>query len=503
MKIAKKNQLTLAIFLLLCLRSMAQLPAAGNASVPYDPNRQLTVNQLQFDLAIMKDALIKTHPGLFWHQSEQEFLEKYAQIQRKISSPMTELEFYALLTPFIGSIKCDHTNMEMSAPFYDLKQNTTPVFPFLLKAIGPHLYIYRNCSGDASIPLGARIVSVNGLSADSILAFVKPRSWADGYVESLAYLGTESSFTPLFQYLFQQADTYTLNVQKPDGAMAEFVVKAPAYGVFRQYHDKQSAVWLSPEYEHFSFSTIDSLSTGVMKINAFEGDGYYTFLNASFSALKEKGIRNLIIDLRGNGGGEGEYIGPLYRKLSNKDYREIREVEMKVSDPEDSIYKYGQLPEGKENFVKFYKKYIYKTADGRYLMRYGPMDDFQEKPFKPRKNHYTGRVYLLTDVQTSSAGSQLSVLAHFNKRATLVGRETGGGYLGNTAGWDFPLTLPNSKLIVHIPMIRTFNAVTGPEHRGVSPDYPIPETIEDLVLERDSVLLFTLHLISTSEQSKK
>ena len=468
-----------------------------NASVTqsYNINKELSAEELRFDLVILKDALLKTHPGLFWHQPEKEFEAKYSKLQSDVNQPMTELAFYNLLTPFIGSIKCDHTNLEMSEAFSDVKRNTTKVFPLILKIIDARVYVHFNYSNDTTIQRGFEILSINGINADSIRRFVKPRSWADGFVESYGYLNVESAFTPLFLSFFHQPNFYSIKMKKPDGSITETKCEAVQYKLFRERYDKQLAIKLSPEHTHFSFSVIDSLSTGVLKINAFEGDGYFKFINSVFVTLKEKALQNLIIDLRGNGGGEGEYIGPLYRKISLHEYLETREVEMKIDNPEDTIFRYGQLPEGKEAFIKFYKKYIYRTADGRYLMKYGPMDDFQEKPFKPRKDRYTGNVYLLTDVQTSSGGSQLAVLAHYNKRARIIGRETGGGYLGNTSGWDFAVTLPNSKIIVHIPLIGTFNAVTGPEHRGVQPDYYIKEDINDLLLKKDSELLFTLDLI--------
>lgn len=420
-----------------------------------------------------------------------------------MNQPLTELEFYSLLTPFIGSIKCDHTNMEMSEAFSNVNRNATKVFPFILKIIDTHVYIYHNYSNDPTIQPGSEILAINGIDADSIRQFVKPRSWADGYVESYAYLNIESIFTPLFLCFFHHPEFYNIRIKKPDSTITDVNCEALIYKVFRERYDKQLAIKLSPEYLHFGFSIIDSLSTGIIKINAFEGDHYYTFLNNAFTQLKEKQIKNLIIDLRGNGGGDGEYIGPLYRKFSLTAYKEVDKVEMVLGNPRDTILKYCKLPDGEKEFIKFYRKYVYKTDEGKYSIKYGQIDDHQKKPFKPRKDRYTGNVFILTDVLTSSAGSQVCMLAHNNKRAKFIGRETGGGYLGNTSGWVLPFTLPNTKIIVYIPIIRTFNLASGPEHRGVFPDYLIKENINDVILHRDSELLFTLDLIKKGNNERK
>lgn len=500
----KRNILFTWIAVINALFSLAQTtltsPMADSA---YNPNKIIPVNQLQFDLAILKDALVKCHPGLFWHQSENDFEQNYAQLRNDIGKPMTELEFFNLLTPFIGSIKCDHTNLEMSEAFSDVKRNTSKVFPFILKIIDKHVYVNFNCSNDTTVQRGSEILSINGIDADSIRKFAKPRSWADGFVESYAYMGIESAFTPLFLNFFHQAEVYKLKIKKPDGSMSDVKCDAVVYKRFKERYEKQTNTRLSAEFEHQSFSVMDSLSTCVIKINAFEGDNYYTFLNKAFTTIKEKGVENLIIDLRGNGGGDGEYTGPLYRRISLKEYRQVSQVEMKLSDPEDTILKYGKLPEQKKEFIKFCKRNVYKSKEGKYLLKYGAVDDYQEKPFAPRKDRFTGNVYVLTDVSTSSGGSEVSGLIHYNKRGKFIGRETGGGYLGNTSGWDFALTLPNSKIIIHIPLFRSFHAVSGYEHRGIPPDYPIKEDFNDLILNRDSELLYTLDLIKKAKNENK
>lgn len=502
--IKKRNILFTVLTFAKVLFSMAQttFPNRPVDSI-YDINKTFSVEELRFDLGILKDALIKCHPGLFWHQSQKEFEAKYYKLRNEVNRPMTDLEFYTILTPFIGSIKCDHTNMEMSEAFSDVNRNATKVFPLILKIIDKHVYIYQNYSNDRTIQQGSEILSINGIGADSILKFVKPRSWADGFVESYASLNIESISTPLLLSFFHQPEFYKIKMKKPDGVESSLTCEAVVYKIFRERYNKQQAIKLCPEYEHFSFSIIDSLSIGIIKINAFEGDNYYRFLNNSFSQLKEKQIENLIIDLRGNGGGDGEYVGPLYRKFSLKEYREIDRVEMVLGNPKDSILNYCKVPDGEKEFLKFYRKYVYKIDSGKYSIKYGQIDDHQKKPFKPRKDAYTGNVFFLTDVQTSSCGSQLSMLAHYNRRAKFIGRETGGGYMGNTSGWVLPFTLPNSKIIVYIPIIRTINVATGNAHRGVSPDYPIMEDINDVIFHKDSELLFTLDLIKKSKNKKK
>lgn len=461
----------------------------------YDGSKKFTVQQLRFDLIILKDALLKVHTGLFWHQPESEFEASFQALNNAITQPMTELEFYTLISPFIARIRCDHTNLEMSAPFYNTALNRMKVFPYGLKLIDPKIYINYNYATENTIQPGSEVLAINGISADSILRFLRSQSWADGYKKSLARFTHEEFMNPALLYLFREPELYTLNIKEPNGNLRTVEAHVMDYKTFKRRDSTLLATWLSPRHENFSFKRLDSLSTGIIKIKAFMGSGYYRFLKHCFDTLERKHLNNLVIDVRGNGGGYGEYTRPLYQYFALKPYWADSLIEMKIANPNDTVLQYGELPERKKAFVCFVKHKLRRAPDGRQYMKYGVISDLSRKPFKPRKNPYKGRVFILTDISTSSGGSDICMFARSSKRATFIGRETGGGYLGNTSGWEFALTLPNSKVIVRIPMIRFYNAVSGVPGEGIKPDYPMPENINDVILNRDSELEFTLDLI--------
>jgi C-terminal processing protease CtpA/Prc len=86
--------------------------------------------------------------------------------------------------------------------------------------------------------------------------------------------------------------------------------------------------------------------------------------------------------------------------------------------------------------------------------------------------------------------------AHYHKRATFIGEESGGGYYGNTSGAVPALTLPNTKLVVYVPLVAYYMAVSGYQARahGVVPDLPIRYSIEELLAGTDKELAVALEL---------
>jgi hypothetical protein len=457
----------------------------------YNLNKKYSVEELQFDLAILKDALVKSHPGLFWYQTEREFEDNYTKLKNSISGPMTEMEFYTLVTPFVGNIKCGHTEIVFSDGFDDYGENIAKLFPFKIRIVESKIYIEKNFASDTTIAIGSEITSINGISADSVLLWMQPHQWTDGFTKS--YTRMTQNFQTLLLKLFNFPDRYVLNTIAPNGKSRLIETEAVAYKTAKERAIKRYSPDPNTKYEPFRFRIIDSLSTAIIRLDAFAGNGYEKFLENSFKTLKTKGIKNLIIDLRGNDGGVGYYGNMLYSYITLKEYKYTNPCEAIIGDPKDSIFKYGRVD---SDIWKYKPK---GTQKGRYYLTKLPRKVFSEKPYKPNKNNFTGSVFVLIDVKSYSTSAEFSAVAQYNKRAKFIGRETGGGYCGNTSTMDFILILPKTGIGVAIPLVKSTMAVEGSCGGGVKPDYPLKEDIKDFILNKDSDLLFTLDLINRSK----
>jgi hypothetical protein len=85
---------------------------------------------------------------------------------------------------------------------------------------------------------------------------------------------------------------------------------------------------------------------------------------------------------------------------------------------------------------------------------------------------------------------------HFQKKATFIGEEIGGGYYGNTSGFPYNVYLPHTKIVLVIPVVAYYLSVRGYAHadQGVMPDYPVQSTIEDLLAGKDNEMSLALSL---------
>lgn len=177
-----------------------------------------------------------------------------------------------------------------------------------------------------------------------------------------------------------------------------------------------------------------------------------------FRTLKEKEVEHLILDMRDNTGGRREYAWNLLPYLLKKQQNGV-------------VYKNVSW-KGKESKNSFPKK---------------------------SKWAFEGQIYVLTNANTFSNGSVVSVYAKEYGKAIVIGEETGSRYEGFAAGSTQYVTLPHTKIRVGIPryLFKTMQSSSRQQlkNRGVIPDYPINYTMEDLIQKRDKAMEMAKSLI--------
>jgi C-terminal processing protease CtpA/Prc len=118
----------------------------------------------------------------------------------------------------------------------------------------------------------------------------------------------------------------------------------------------------------------------------------------------------------------------------------------------------------------------------------------QEQPGRPEA--FAGNAYFLIDGGCGSSTTEFAAVAHASNRGVFVGEETGGRYYGNNSGTMLTLTLPNSGIVVIVPLFQFVMAVPAPtNNRGIMPDYAVTPTPEDYAASIDTELAFALDLI--------
>ena len=111
---------------------------------------------------------------------------------------------------------------------------------------------------------------------------------------------------------------------------------------------------------------------------------------------------------------------------------------------------------------------------------------------------------MLINGSSFSASSILTAKMKNDKRAVLVGEETGGANDGTVAGFYSYQTLPNSKidLPIGVLLVQPNIDFTGTK-RGVVPDVKVTETLQDLLDKKDPGMDWVMKEIEKEKNGKQ
>ncbi|MEO0340242.1 MAG: S41 family peptidase, partial [Bacteroidota bacterium] len=113
---------------------------------------------------------------------------------------------------------------------------------------------------------------------------------------------------------------------------------------------------------------------------------------------------------------------------------------------------------------------------------------------------YQQKVYVLTSGFTFSGGAEFASMIKMTNRGVFIGEETGGAYEGNVSSFNETIKLPNSKIKIAIPIVH-FQIDVEPtlRGRGILPDYPVSQTQNDYMNQRNAKLEYALELIMNNK----
>jgi hypothetical protein len=480
--------------LLLFLFTTQRLPlrAQQNEGADYDPNHLYSASELQSDFEVFRYILERVHPGLYWYTPKERLKQEMDSISNLFTKPMTEAEFYKMLTPIVAAIHCGHTVLDPSLLYQDKGKR----FPLDLKFINRKAYIFYNYSEDKSIPIGAEVTAINGQAMLSVIAQLLPYLPADALNDQAKYQSLEEDFANYYDLLIGKPEVFELDCIDLK-TNQNLYLKIPAMDDdFLREYGKRYAEELQTQ-KMLEYQSLDSLKTGVLTIRSFlpldiktTKQKFSKFIQKVFKQIKNKKTESLIIDLRQNSGGEMLYANELFSYLAKDSYRFLDKVEVTSNKKLTEL----RLTEISKIAVHNPKR-VAEGDSGVYLVKENYYKFLAVQ--QPKKSGFKGNVYVLIGKKTFSAATLFSILAYSEKRGLLIGEETGGGAKGLNGGDFIDIALPITGLQLEVPVEKWVKIIPryAYPNRGVIPHHLIQNSIEDELNNQDKVLQFTLDLI--------
>ena len=445
-------------------------------------SESVSPNKLKADLDFLFRTIEEVHPNMYAYTSREEFVAYRDELYRRITQPMTRVEFYKEVAPAVAKLKNGHTYVyPFVKEFQKHVKSGGKIYPICLSVVGEDVILAKNC-GMEDLPVGGKVLQIEGVDA---------RETAMRYASYIAAECRDSnpnilSRSKVFWSLLwlEHGDTKALNIRIRDatGREKDYSVKPIA---FKKAMERETTT-ASAKEEPYAYRRLPDSSTGLMKIRYFNDPKKVgSFLDQTFEDIKEQEIQSLIIDIRGNPGGNSMVADALLRFLTCKPIRQFDEFGIKFS---------KQYCKAKPGVLEQFQKHLLgKNLKEGSFFRAKAKDFPIESPNPANPLRFNGQTFVLIDGLVASTSVSFASAIRGHGVGKLIGTET----MDTTSlyGECFPVTLPNTGMLVSISCKYFVCAGGKDDQRGLLPDYEVKQKQEDTVRGVDTVMQFTLELI--------
>lgn len=478
----------------------------------FSQNGKFTAEKLKQDLTTFRQIREKANSGIYKYRTKKQIDSIYSWAFAQLKKPKDIIGFYKIITKitdFEGSV---HNNTTIPDAYKNRYTSEKVFFPFPVKLIDNKTII--NFKND-EIPLGSQIYSINGISINKIVRSFYKYYTTDGFNTSGKSIGINAAFSRYFEMEYGPKETFLVQYSLP--YQTEKLSKNIT-GIssderkenFKKRHSFPSdSLFYNKIKNKYSFKVI-SQNTALLAVHTFAIGGnaedkehiaYKKYLDSCFQMLTvHPEIKNLIVDVRNNGGGSDPNDLVTFSYLTQKTYRENTSAYInfqKIPFVKYFVYEETEAAKKLEEINDFEAelKEEYPILKGKTY----PQDVKFNRLLQPDKNNFKGQVYLLISPRVASAGSLFASLVAGKTNAIIIGEETMGGYYGHNGHTPIEYELPNTKIKTQFSIVnleqdvpKKSNQIFG---RGVIPDYKISQTFDDFMQNRDAQMEYTLKLI--------
>ncbi|WDF57177.1 S41 family peptidase [Mucilaginibacter sp. KACC 22063] len=353
--------------------------------------------EVREDFHYLYTTLQQNHYNLFVNTPKKEYDQAYRELEGKIKDHMSLIEVNRLFQPFIALSGLAHCSIAFPfRPAYlDYLKQGGKVFPLDIAVNHEQVYVTDNYSKDPTIKAGDEIITIN--SRPTLYTLDQLYNYLSG--ENKAFKNTLIdlyNFSRLYWLVFGRADHFKLRLKRPDRSSYEILLAGIPAKKLEEHAGKKKSIFHSGRefkwigkvaYLHPGAFMNTESDENTSDHRTFENSSFVRFIDSAFRQVRRAGTTQLIIDLRGNPGGDNSFSDHMLAYFARQPFSFCSSFSVKTSALTKSFWR-----DVTDTALAALKQQIMTQPDGTI---------FQTKIIKhqpvPDSLRYSGKVYVLID----------------------------------------------------------------------------------------------------------
>ena len=268
-----------------------------------DEKAKFKVKELQADFKQFRKFLEGSHPQHYRFTSRKTFDSLFETNYMMIGHPMSTQEFYRILVPLVARVGCGHTSLWTPDGYWDRAPQR--MFPMGVYARDGQLFIVHSYNKESPVKYGSQILFVNGIKAENLVNEMLGNICSDGFIMTKRYRRLNNVFPYLYALNFGFPEKFEIVVRE-EGGERKINMAPLSRLVITAYRDSLIASGMIRKED--LLLELKAEQTALLTIRSFayydDNKGFNRFIDSSFQVIREHDIQHLVIDLRGNDGGD-------------------------------------------------------------------------------------------------------------------------------------------------------------------------------------------------------
>lgn len=462
--------------------------------------------KLSKDIDFVQKKLVALHPDLYGYISEAELNYKFDSLKMSINKPLTPQEFFEKLAPVITMVREGHLALTPPIKKFTKKEKKKinaqkGLFSRMNFVVDKYrLFVKDNAEKFENISVGTEILKINEVPVKDYLMRYGAFVTGDGFNTTFKRYALAQRWAIYFTVENGILDSVKIQTQYQN-KIKDFYIHREAISkkekkeeakIAHKIKEEEKTKDYNPRTKSFNrdlqFFEQDS-SVAYIKIKSFSGTYSGRFYRESFDKIKKTKSKFLILDVRDNLGGSLAEVHNLYSYLALEKFQFIDDIEVTGRNSTLKADYFNHFSPWTYPFAvlgyPFYAAVTYlsnKEKNGKIYLKNNSIFSIK----KPNKNAFDGKIFLLINGSSFSASSIIAAKLKADKRAILVGEETGGANDGTVAGRYSTVQLPYSglKLPIGLMLIKPHIEFTHTQ-KGVTPNIEIVPTTFEVLQKKD------------------